>query len=129
MIKKNYFYYLIFTYISLFFLGNAFADGCLKCANRKKDLCLKECSLTNPKFIRTCQKDCIKEYCSHRCGANEDDSKVLERLFSKNCEECKAEQFNLCKSNCTGSSELDVEKCSRSCAKRNCSDVCLKKSK
>lgn len=118
----------ILLFVIFFLLSNhANANECSDCGKRKLSLCAKECLSVPLDKVRTCQSDCLHEYCSHKCGL--EDSKVkrsseLDNLFSNSCEECKEQQFYRCDAECSSGTEYQRAKCKMGCAIVDCIETC-----
>jgi hypothetical protein len=105
----------------------AYASECIECGKRKLSLCSKECLGVSLDKVKTCQSDCLHEYCSHKCGLEESKvkkSSELETLFAKTCEECKEQQFDRCDAECSSGTDYQRAKCKMGCATVDCIDIC-----
>ena len=103
--------------------ADAWADDCTDCVERKQAMCAKECRLVAPAVSRTCQQDCVQQYCLHRCPASH------EAVFfnsAQSCEDCLDQQFNLCDTNCPHGTDRVRAMCKLGCAKQRCEHACPK---
>lgn len=111
--------------ITLLFLNNLVLadDSCIDCAERKMSLCSSECGLVPPERIKDCQKQCLGQYCSHRCKA-ESGINDINSLLNVGCEKCKELQFSLCNSSCDLKSEYQKAVCQIECSVKRCVSDC-----
>jgi hypothetical protein len=125
-LMKHYIFFLLLTF--LFAPAPAFASECLECGKRKQALCAKECVTVPLDKVKSCQSDCLHEYCAHKCGLEEKTerpkSRELESLFSNECEVCREQQFNRCDAECPSGSDYTRASCKLGCATVDCIDVC-----
>lgn len=103
----------------LLFPSISLADDCNECIERKKQMCASECDLVDSKSALKCQKDCIIQYCSHKCSAEHE---AIKNLLEYSCEKCQDDQFNLCE--CSIGSDRTQAICKISCAKKKCEPIC-----
>lgn len=113
---------ILIPFISLLnqlFVEQSLADECIDCVERKKQMCSSECELVDSKSALNCQKDCIIQYCTHKCDAKHE---ALNNILEASCEKCQDEQYNLC--DCPTGSDRNRALCKISCAEKKCSSVC-----
>jgi len=114
-------------HLTLFFLLSTFTsfafaeDTCIDCAERKIGLCSEECGLVPPERMKDCQKQCLGQYCEHRCKSGDND---ILTLLNVGCEKCKEQQFGLCNSNCDIKSEYQKAICQIECSVKRCANDC-----
>lgn len=97
----------------------SFADECIDCVERKKQICASECSLVDSKNALRCQKDCNIQYCAHKCPENHE---VYKNFLEASCEKCLDDQYNLCE--CPTGSERTQAICKISCSEKKCKQLC-----
>jgi len=120
-------FFAVFFSFNFFSFSTAWGSECVQCGERKLLFCAKECALVPISKVKTCQRDCLHEYCAHKCGLSKEDpqrSYELESLFSTSCEKCREEQFSRCEGECPSGTEYQQAKCKLNCAETDCIREC-----
>ena len=96
-------------------------NECPDCVERKKQMCAQECSQVAASKAQKCQTDCVRQYCRHRCEA---DDPALKGLLNPECDDCLDQQFNLCNTECPTGTDRIRALCKLDCAKKRCRADC-----
>jgi len=114
-----------FLFLLAFFPAQAFAQAysgeCGSCVERKQRMCADECELVTPEKSRKCQKNCIAEYCAHKC---EKTAPELDAYLRENCEECLERQYMLCEAHCPEGRPRKRAVCQVDCSNERCDTLC-----
>lgn len=100
-------------------------NECLNCAERKLKMCAEECALVPANLNKDCQKSCISQYCSHKCGKDSEKT-ALDTIFNIPCEQCKEKQYDLCETSCKKPSPYQNALCQIDCTQKRCDKECRK---
>jgi hypothetical protein len=118
-------FFFVLTWIGLVLPGSvsaqAYSGECGSCVQRKQRMCADECELVAPEKARHCQRQCISQYCSHRCAQ---DAPELDAYLKENCDDCLEQQFGLCEVHCAVGTPRQKAVCRIQCSAARCTAEC-----